>query len=88
MDSDKNLTLSLEGDYNQSQMSPQMEKQILRRLERIENLLVRIVPIRGELSQNDVLQIIEDGREADKKGETREFDVYIEKKHPDLKMKK
>jgi len=69
-------------------MSPQVEKQILDRLERIENLLVKFVPIQGELTEDEVLAIVDDGRMAEREGKTREFDDFIAKNYPDLAVKK
>lgn len=68
-------------------MSPQMEKQILDRLERIENLLVKFVPIQGELTEDEVLTMVERGRLAEREGKTREFDDFIAKNYPDLAIK-
>lgn len=65
-----------------------MEKQILDRLERIENLLVKFVPIQGELTEDEVLTMVERGRLAEREGKTREFDDFIAKNYPDLAIKK
>lgn len=64
-----------------------MEKQILDRLERIENLLVKFVPIQGELTEDEVLTMVERGRLAEREGKTREFDDFIAKNYPDLAIK-
>lgn len=69
-------------------MSPQLEKQILAKLERIENLLVRFVPIQGELTENEVLTMVCDGRKAEKEGKTQRFDYFIAENYPELVSKK
>ena len=69
-------------------MSPQLEKQILDRLERIEDLLVKFVPAHGELTEYEVSAMIRDGKKAAKEGKTREFDDFIAKNHPELATKK
>jgi len=69
-------------------MSPQVEKQILDRLERIENLLVRFVPVRDKLTEDEVLAMVRKGRKSAKEGKAREFDDFIAKSHPELTTKK
>ena len=42
-------------------MAPKTEKKILEKLNRIEDLLVKIVPQKTELTEDEVLEIIEEG---------------------------
>lgn len=65
-------------------MSPQIEKQILEKLERIEDLLVRFVPYQTDISEEEVLKIVEEGHRIHKAGKSREFDEFIAKKHSHL----
>lgn len=61
-----------------------IENKILSKLERIESLLFRMIP-KDELNEDDVLEIVEYGKEAYKKGETIEFDELIKTQFPHLK---
>lgn len=52
-------------------MSPQLEKKILNKLDKIEDLLIQIVPQRTELTEGDVLEIIAEGDREYKEGKTK-----------------
>jgi len=65
-------------------MSPTAEKQILEKLKRIEDLLIRVVPARTDLREEDVLKIIKEGRAAQEAGTSREFDDFVAKDYPHL----
>ncbi|MCX6809806.1 MAG: hypothetical protein NTZ65_03620 [Candidatus Berkelbacteria bacterium] len=69
-------------------MSPQIEKQILEKLERIEDLLVKFVPYQSDLGEEEVLKIVSEGRETHKADKTRDFDKFILKEYPHLVLKK
>lgn len=42
-------------------MAPQVEEKILEKLDRIEKLLITVIPQKTELTEDDVLEIIEEG---------------------------
>lgn len=69
-------------------MAPKTEEKILAKLNRIEDLLVRIIPQKTELTEEDVLEIVEEGRREYKEGKTKEFDDLIEEKYPYLLRKR
>ena len=68
-------------------MSPKVEKQILEKLERIEDLLVKFVPIETELTEQKVINFVKEGRTLNRKGKTRKFDEFVGKDHPHLVKK-
>jgi len=70
--------------YNQDNMSPQAEKEILRRLERIECLLVKFVPEKTGLTEKEVLNFVNEGRASDKSGKSRRFEEFLKERHPKL----
>lgn len=47
-----------------------LENKILEKLDRIEDLLVKIIPEQTKLTEEDVLKIIEEGDRAYKEGKT------------------
>ena len=65
-------------------MSPQAEKEILRRLERIECLLVKFVPEKTGLTEKEVLNFVNEGRASDKSGKSRRFEEFLKERHPKL----
>ena len=54
-------------------MTTQTEEKILNKLERIEHLLIRVVPSQSELTEEDVLKIIEEGEREHSLGKTKEL---------------
>ena len=52
-------------------MTPQLEKKILRKLDKIEDLLIQIIPQETELTEEDVLKIIEEGDRENREGRTK-----------------
>lgn len=52
-------------------MAPQLEKKILRKLDKIEDLLIQIVPQKAELTEEEVLEIIKEGDKEYKEGKTQ-----------------
>lgn len=52
-------------------MAPQLEKKILRKLDKIEDLLIQIVPQEAELTEEEVLEIIKEGDKEYKEGKTQ-----------------
>lgn len=52
-------------------MAPKVEEKILKKLNRIENLLIKIVPQKTELTEEDVLDIIEEGDRELCEGKTK-----------------
>ena len=68
-------------------MSPKTEEKILRKLERIEDLLVRVIPQKTELTEEDVLKIVEEGRQEHKEGKLEDFDDFIKREYPQYAKK-
>jgi hypothetical protein len=68
-------------------MSPKTEEQILKKLERIEGLLIQIIPQRTELTEEDVLKIVEEGRQEYKEGKLEDFDDFIKREYPQYAKK-
>jgi len=52
-------------------MAPKTEEKILKKLNHIEDLLVQIVPQRTELTEEDVLNIIEEGNRELEENKTK-----------------
>ena len=52
-------------------MRTRVEEKILRKLDKIEGLLVQIVPQRAELTEDDALKIIEKGNRELREGRTK-----------------
>jgi len=52
-------------------MPPKLEEKILQKLDKIEGLLIQIVPQRTELTEDDVLKIIEEGDRELQEGKTK-----------------
>lgn len=52
-------------------MSPKTEEKILRKLDKIEGLIVKIVPRRERFGKEDVLEIVEEGDNELKEGKTK-----------------
>lgn len=69
-------------------MMPQLEKKILRKLDKIEDLLIQIVPDRSELTEEDVLKIVEEGRREYEEGKLEDFEDFIEREYPQYVDKK
>jgi len=69
-------------------MTPKTEEKILKKLERIEQLLVKAIPLKTELTEEDVLEIVKEGRREYRAGKTKEFDTLIKEKYPHLVEKK
>lgn len=65
-------------------MTTQTEEKILDRLERIEHLLIRVIPNKTELTEDEVLEIIKEGEQEYKEGKTKNFDLLIQQKYPHL----
>ena len=51
-------------------MSPKTEEKILRKLSNIEGLLIRIVPQKTDLTEDEVLEIIKEGDREYREGKT------------------
>ena len=68
-------------------MSPKVEKQILEKLERIEDLLIKFVPIETELTEQEVVSFVKEGRTLNRKGKTRRFDEFVREDYPHLVKK-
>lgn len=69
-------------------MAPQLEKKILQKLNRIEDLLIRVIPQKTELTEDDVLEIIEEGRQEYQKGKLEDFEDFIKREYPQYASKK
>ena len=60
------------------------EKEILKRLDRIENLLIQVIPQKTELTEEQLLKIIKKGDQEYQEGKTEEFDHFIARCYPHL----
>lgn len=52
-------------------MTPKTEEKILRKLDKIEGLIIKIVPRRERFGKEDVLEIVEEGDNELKEGKTK-----------------
>jgi hypothetical protein len=52
-------------------MTPQMEKKILNKLDRIEKLIIKIIPRKNELTEEDVLEIVKERDRDLRDGKTK-----------------
>lgn len=68
-------------------MTKTAAKQILEKLDRIETLLVQVIPLKTELTEEDVLAIVREGRREYRAGKLEDFDTFIEEKYPYLLRK-
>jgi len=68
-------------------MAPQLEKKILNKLNRIEDLLVQIVPQRTELTEEEVLKIIKEGDKELREGKTENLESFLEREYPQYASK-
>lgn len=57
-------------------------KKILKKLNRIEKLLIQIIPQKTELTEEDVLEIIKEGRREYKAGKLEDFEDFIDREYP------
>ncbi len=69
-------------------MSPQLEKKILNKLDKIEDLLVQIIPQKTELTEEDVLEIVDEGRREYKEGKLEDFEDFVKREYPQYVTKK
>ena len=63
-------------------MAPQLEKKILRKLDKIEDLLIQIVPQKTELTEEDVLEIVKEGNREYKEGKTEGLETFLKREYP------
>lgn len=63
-------------------MAPQLEEKILKKLNRIEDLLVQIIPQKTELTEEDVLEIIKEGDREYKEGKTENLEDFLKREYP------
>lgn len=63
-------------------MTPQLEKKILRKLDKIEDLLIKVIPQETELTEEDVLKIIEEGDREYKEGKTEDLEDFLKREYP------
>jgi flavodoxin len=69
-------------------MTEAMAQKILEKLNRIESLLVRIIPQVTELTEEDVLGIVKEGRKEYRAGKLENFDDFIKREYPQYVNKK
>lgn len=62
-------------------MSLQIEQKILEKLDKIEDLLIQVVPQKTELTEEDALEIIEEGRQEYKEGKLTDFDDFVKREY-------
>ena len=63
-------------------MAPKTEEKILRKLERIEKLLIKAIPQKTELTEEEFLEIAKEGRREYREGKTEDFDQFIKREYP------
>ena len=68
-------------------MSPKVEEKILEKLNKIEDLLIQIIPQRSELTEDDVLEIIAEGDREHKEGKLEDLESFLEREYPQYASK-
>lgn len=68
-------------------MSPQLEQKILKKLDRIEKLLITVIPQKTELTKEDVLEIVAEGNREYKEGKLEDLESFIEREYPQYASK-
>ena len=68
-------------------MSPKTEEKILKKLDRIEKLLIKVIPQKTELTEEDVLKIIEEGDREYKEGKLENLENFLEREYPQYASK-
>lgn len=63
-------------------MTPQLEKKILQKLNRIEDLLIKVIPQKTELTEEEALKIIEEGDREYREGKTEDLEVWLKREYP------
>lgn len=63
-------------------MNKIQNRQILEKLDRIEKLLIEVIPQKTELTEEDVLKIIREGRREYREGKLEDFDTFIRREYP------
>lgn len=63
-------------------MSPQLEQKILHKLDKIEDLLIQVIPMRTELTEEDVLEIVAEGNREYKEGKTEDLETFLKREYP------
>jgi NADPH-dependent curcumin reductase CurA len=68
-------------------MSLKTEEKILKKLERIEGLLIQIIPQRTELTEEDVLRIVKEGDKEYREGKTEDLESFLKREFPQYASK-
>ena len=63
-------------------MSPKTEEKILRKLERIEKLLIKVIPQKTELTEEEFLGIAKEGNREYRGGKTEDLEVWLKREYP------
>jgi len=68
------------------------EEKILKKLDRIEKLLIKVIPQKrmpkGELTEEEFLEIAKEGRREYREGKLEDFEKFIEREYPQYVKKK
>lgn len=68
-------------------MSPQMEQKILEKLDKIEDLLIKVIPQEAELTEEEALEIFTEGQKEYKEGKTEDLEVFLKREYPQYDSK-
>lgn len=68
-------------------MSPKAEEKILRKLERIEKLLMNRIPQDHELTEEEALQIFKEGKKEYREGKTEDLEDFLKREYPQYASK-
>lgn len=63
-------------------MSPKTEEKILKKLDRIEKLLIRVIPQKVELTEEEFLEIAEEGNQEYREGKTENLENFLNREYP------
>lgn len=63
-------------------MSPKTEEKILKKLDRIEKLLIRVIPQKVELTEEEFLEIAEEGNREYREGKTENLENFLNREYP------
>lgn len=68
-------------------MTVKTETKILEKLNKIEDLLIQIIPQKTELTEEDVLKIIKEGDREYKEGKLENLENFLEREYPQYASK-
>lgn len=63
-------------------MAPKTEEKILRKLDRIEKLLIKVIPQKTELTEEEFLEIAKEGNREYREGKTEDLETFLKREYP------